>query len=193
MNIENELISLEIDDCNLAEVDLGINDSEQEEIENHLVRLYLRYLAEYYDGLVYKISFEEFIKRGLYVASADFCYGNKEQAGVLLGLSASNLRTRMKGYFGTSRVSGTGLSGLDSRLYVLYKNYFSQFYGEGINIDSRFAEIVDRAMYRAVLHFSSGNRTKAGKILKIGRKTFKTREDACFAGRDYSFSYKKAI
>ena len=185
MNIENELNPQGFD--NLAQ---RISDSELLDIENHLAKLYLGYLNDFFDGHSFERNFEEFIKRGLYMASIHFGE-TKEKAGILLGIGVNKLRNRLISYFGTSRLNFYALSDIDRRLYILYKNYFEQFYADCEIADSSFAEIIDRAMYRAILHFCVGKKSKACEMLKIGNETLRQRLNVCFAGREQPFSYKK--
>ena len=186
MNSEDELNPQGFD--NLAQ---RISDSELLDIENHLVKLYLGYLRDFFGGYSFERNFEEFIKRGLYMAALNV-RKTKEQAAVLLGIGIIKLRNRLLSYFGTSKAGLFALSDIDRRLYTLYKNYFEQFYADCEIADSRFAEIVDRAMYRAVLHFCSGKISKSGRLLNIGSAALKKRMSSCFGEDELANLYKKA-
>ena len=145
-----------------------ISDSELIDIEDHLKRLYLNNIKELYNKLNVRVELEALAKRPLYVAAINFCNGDYENVAKILGITVSNFKYKLAGYYGTTNTDKFVLTDLDERLNLLYRNYLEQILVDGLSV--KFTQIVERAMIRAAMEYSKDNLTMGSRVLGM-RKT----------------------
>jgi len=86
-----------------------VEEKSQSSLREHVLGALRRYF-DHLDGRepigVHSLVLEE-VESALYEAIMIFCGGNQSRAAILLGVSRGTLRTKLKHYFGSTRIGLT--------------------------------------------------------------------------------------
>ncbi len=170
MNLVEELVSIKTDEENVLDVlktvNISVDAEELLEIEKHLKRLYKNRLVELCWNSTVDVRFERVIKAPLYLAAMDYFEDDKDKMVKMLGMSRIKLLDELREYFRSAFIIKIQAEEKRSTMYLLYLNYFDQIYVDG-DIDSKFGDMVNRSMYRAVMEHTKDNLIRASKLLGI--------------------------